>query len=266
MIFSTIYRTIGLCGVIFLGGCVAKTPALIPLSPMEARSREEAFHDIVEQTCPVAVDADIRLRYNLMGKELSWPGTLQMQEDRFIYRAIDPLGRPLFMVSANDAGFTLVENQDAMAYSGEWDCGLRHRYLPGKIKPKDVVLWLSGRLSTVDMSIRRVGMGSEGDCCWFVVDYNDSMTHYVHMDLATGQVSRHLLYDATKDEIELEIGYSNYSVEGESCQLPGKIILTGSGLTGEAVISLERVYSRKKLPEKVFRVVLPEYFQVEEVK
>ena len=248
-------------------GCALKAPSLRTLPEEETERLKSFFHQALTQTCPPAVDADIRLHHQMMGKEISLPGTLQMQDDRLIYRAVDPLGRPLYIVSAAETGFTLVENRESLAYAGEWDCALRRRYLPGDIKPGDLVSWLSGGLTVSDLHIRKVGLTSDDRCCWFVVDYDDSVDHYVLMNPETGLVSRHLLHDPGNDEIKLELEYEDYLAdENETCRLPGKITVSGEELPGETVIFLERVYSRDHLDDKVFQLKLPEYFHVEDVE
>ena len=248
-------------------GCALKAPSLRTLPEEEAGRLKAAFHQALTQTCPTAVDADIRLHHKMMGREISLPGTLQMQDNRLVYRAVDPLGRPLYIVSASNNGFTLVENREALAYAGEWDCGLRRRYLPGDVEPRDLVWWLSGRLKATDVHIRKVGLTSDDRCCWFVVNYDDSMDHYVLMNPLTGLVSRHLLHDPEQDEIKLELDYDDYLAdENETCRLPGKITVSGEELPGETVIFLERVYSRDALDDKVFRQSLPEYYHIEEVE
>lgn len=249
-----------------LSGCATKLPKTTPLTPDRQQEAENLFVAFLQVPQPIALDADIRLGWDVLGSKGGVDATLQVQKPAFLrFSATDPLGRALFIAASDGVSFTLVDNRIGRIYQGKTDSKFWHSYVHEAILTEDLFFFLSGLLPNVAPQAVKTAQDSEDAGFWYVWKDARSMTHHVLLDWRSREMMRHLLFDPQGDLV-LGITYSAYSVSPDAgFDWPRHLQITGKAITGMLTVQVKKVYSHTQQAAATFHVVLPPHFTVEQV-
>ena len=135
------------CCLLFLSGCAGKQPKTLPLSSDRGTGGWALWSDFVARKRPSALDADIRLGWDVLGSKGGVSATVQVQHPALVrFSANDPLGRALILAVADATFFTMVDNRISHVYRGRTDSKFWHSYVPESITPEDLFYFLGGFL------------------------------------------------------------------------------------------------------------------------
>jgi hypothetical protein len=249
-----------------LAGCATKLPQTTPLSPGQQQEAEYFLISFFQSPRPTAVDADVRLGWDVFGSKGSVDASLQLQQPAFLrFSATDPLGRSLLLAVSDGASFTLVDNRIGRIYQGKTDSKFWRSYIPQAILAEDLFYFLGGLLPNVEMKAIGAAQDPERTGFWYVWTDGRSLTHHVLLDRRSKEMTRHLLFDPRGDLI-LEMTYSAYSGSGDSgFNWPRHLQMTGSAITGALTVQVNTVYAHGPLAPATFHLEPPAHFTVEQV-
>ena len=248
-----------------LSGCATKLPKTTPLTTDQQQEAENLFFTFSQSPQPQALDADIRLGWDVLGSKGGVDATLQLQQPAYLrFSATDPLGRALFIAVSDGASFTMVDNRIGRIYQGKTDSKFWHSYVPETLQAEDLFFFLSGLLPKEERAVK-TAQDFEKTGFWYVWQDGRSMTHHVLLDWQRKQMARHLLFDAS-GHLVLEMTYSDYSRSQEAgFDWPYHLTITGTAITGTLTIQIKKIYSHARQALTTFRVVPPPHFTVEQV-
>lgn len=250
-----------------LSGCAAKLPQTLPLAPNQQPEAESLFTSFFQIQRPKAVDADIRLGWDVFGHQGNVDAILQVQQPASLrFTATDPLGRSLLLAVSDGTSFTMVDNRIGRIYQGKTDSEFWHSYIPQAIRPADLFFFLGGLLPNVEMQAIGTAQDPERTGFWYVWQDSRSLTHHVFLNRRSMEMTRHLFFDARGDLI-LEIAYSNYNgLRDTGFNWPRHLQLTGTAISGTLTVQINTIYSHRQLAAAIFHLVPPPHFTVEEVR
>jgi len=255
------------CCLLLLAGCAGKLPHTLPLSTGETQEAGKLWETFLAGKRPVAVDADIRLHWNVLGGKGSIGGTLQAQRPALLrFAAADPLGRSLILAVSDGHTFTLVDNRIGHAYLGRVESKFWRSYVPEAIKPEDLLSMLGGYLREGDGVGAKAAQDGEGGGFWYVWRDARSISHHVLMERRNGEVRRHLLVDGQGEQV-LDLRYEDYQKDAKSgFSWPRRLQISGEAVTGDLAVEVERMYSHTPQGTAVYRLTPPAHFTVEQVR
>jgi len=255
------------CCLLLLVGCAGKLPQTLPLSTGEAQEAGKLWDAFLAGKRPVAVDADIRLHWNVLGGKGAIGGTLQAQQPALLrFAAADPLGRSLILAVSDGSAFTLVDNRIGHAYQGRVESKFWRSYVPEAVKPEDLLSMLGGFLREGDGMSAKAEQDEESGGFWYVWRDAQSISHHVLLDRQNGEMRRHLLVGRQGKQV-LDLRYSDYQKDAKSgFSWPKELQISGEAVTGDLAIQVERLYSHKPQGAAVYRLTPPAHFTVEQVR
>jgi hypothetical protein len=255
-----------LCCLLALSGCVGKQPKTLPLGPIEEQEAVTLWSGFVAGKRPSALDADIRLGWDVLGSKGTVSGTLQVQRPALLrFAANDPLGRSLILAVADTTSFTMVDNRIGHVYRGRIDSKFWHSYMPESVAPEDLFYFLGGFVPEGDVFAGKPAQDEENKGFWYHWQDRQSMHHQVLLKRGSGEMQRRLLFDAQGDLV-LELHYSDYRKDAASGYLwPGQLRMTGKAVTGTLTLQVEKVFSHTPQGAAAFRLAPPPHFTVEQV-
>lgn len=264
--FSSVFLLALLLCLSALAGCATKLPQTTPLSPGQQQEAEHFLVSFLQVPRPTAVDADVRLGWDVFGSKGSVDASLQLQQPAFLrFSATDPLGRSLLLAVSDGASFTMVDNRIGRIYQGKTGSKFWQSYIPQTILAEDLFYFLGGLLPNVEMKAIGAAQDLELTGFWYVWKDNRSLTHHVLLDRRSKEMTRHLLFDPRGDLI-LEMTYSAYSGARESgFNWPRHLRMTGSAITGTLTVHVNKTYSHGRLAAAIFHLEPPAHFTVEQV-
>lgn len=263
--FSGFFFVVLLLCLSVLAGC-ATIPKTIPLTPDQQEEATVLFRSFSQVKQPAALDADIRLGWDVLGSKGGVGATVQLQPPAFLrFAANDPLGRALFLAVSDGATFTLVDNRIGRVYQGRTDSKFWHSYVPETLRPDDLFFFLGGLLPKTETQAVRPAQDLGKTGFWYVWKDGRSMTHHILLDRRTRQMNRHLLFDPGGNLV-LDLTYSAYNDTWDSGHSwPGHLQITGTAVTGTLTVQIEKIYSYTPKGAAIFHLVPPSHFTIEQV-
>ncbi len=254
-----------LAGSAVLSSCAPKLPRMVAVSGVELERVQERLNSFLEQSCVQAVDADVRVQWQVYGQQETWPAVLQAMTGGFMRLSVlDPLGRPLLLLAVNgtDKNFVLADNSKAVGYKGELNSPSVQDYLPESIAGSDLFFWLSGQVSRDGMRVVSMRRDAVEPVFWYELGYPGNGQHHLIGLNERRQLSKHLIVDEN-DTIVIAAGYSGYTATTMDCDWPGKVEMSGKSLPADLTLEFSRVYSFQPLEKKRFQLELPAHFTVQ---
>lgn len=255
---------------LLLAGCAGKLPKTTPLAGGEAREALNVWSRFLHSPHPEAIDADYRLRWDVLGSKGGIDAVVQMKKPAMLrFAANDPLGRALILVVSDGQRFTFVDNRSVEAYQGQTDSKFWHSYVPDSIKATDLFAYLGGFVDPQQAPMVEPSLDEKGQGYWYLWRDGQTLAHYLLLDGKQGTILRHLLVDQSGDQL-LDLRYSG-SVRAEKngdngLRWPKKIDVSGEAITGEVQLEVEKVYGFSVRGASAFRLTPPPHFSVEQVE
>lgn len=256
---------LAVCSFLFWG-CSAKVLPLQPLPDDQEVAAERVLLRYLEQPPPEALDADVHLSWDIFGSKGNIDGVLQLQRPASIrLTVLDPLGRALLIIVADDQTFTMVDSRTGRAYKGEVASKTWHQYVPALIEPEDLFYLLGGFVSGVEKRLfTGSGRAENSQEVWYVLsDTLRASEQRLLLDQSGGYLKRRLLLDS-ESRPAIDILYSDYlPVASGTGQWPGQVIITGESIRGEFRLEVQQVASVAPLPTSTFDLSIPRHFIVD---
>jgi len=264
----------GRCGVLFLlcgfflTGCAGRLPATVPVAVNARVLLLNRFQDFLDRECAGSVDADVTLSWQALWSGATVRGMLQVRKPAMLrYTAVDPLGRPLFIVVSDGSTFTAVDTLKGEGYTGPVTASFWRRYVPGGISPQELFFWLSGGLRPGELRIDDVRLGKNSSRPWIILSAPGGLRHQVLFDPDSGRILRHVVTDRDRT-ILLDVTYSGTVrlQDGSGCPWPEELEIKGAAIPGTIRIRFDRILSEAVLPAATFHLTLPAHYPVHRVK
>jgi hypothetical protein len=252
--------------LLMLSGCATKLPKTTPLAPDQQQEAESLFHSFLLAPKPTALDADIRLGWDVLGSKGGIDATLLLQQPTLLrFSATDPLGRPLLIAVSDGVSFTLVDNRIGRIYKGKTDSKFWHSYVPETLLAEDLFFFLGGLLPNMETRTVKTTQDMEQKGFWYIWKDGRAMTHHVLLDWHNKQITRHLLFDSHEDLV-LDMTYSAYSrFQGTDFSWPWHLEITGPAITGRLTVQVKKMYPHTQQAAATFHLVAPPHFTIEQV-
>ncbi len=254
------------CCLLFFAGCAGKLPKTLPLSPVETQEASQLWSAFLKNKRPTAVDADIRLSWDVLGSKGGIGGTLQAQRPALLrFAATDPLGRSLILAVSDGRTFTLVDNRIGHVYQGRTDSDYWRSYVPETVESEDLLPFLGGFLREGEALGAKPAQDEDGGGFWYVWRDARSISHHVLVERKSGEMRRHLLVDLQGAQV-LDLRYADYQRDAKSGVVwPRRLQISGEAVTGDLAIQVEQMYSNAPQGAAVYRLTPPAHFTVEQV-
>jgi hypothetical protein len=255
-----------LCGLLVLAGCAGKLPKTLPLSSAGEQEAAALWSAFAVSKRPPALDADVRLGWDVLGSKGAVSATLQVQRPAHLhFAANDPLGRALILAVADATSFTMVDNRIGHVYQGTIHSKFWQSYVPAAVAPEDLLPLLGGFLSEEVGQQIEPSQDATGQGFWYQWRDVQAVRHHVLLDRQSGAMRQHLLFDAQGDLL-LELHYADYRKDGKSGFVwPGQVRVSGEAVTGTLTLQVEQIYSHAPQRAATFRLTPPPHFTVEQV-
>lgn len=253
------------CWLLILAGCAGKQPKTLPLGLAEEQAARALWSAFLAMKHPEALDADIRLGWDVLGSKGGMAATVLVQQPAHLrFAANDPLGRPLILVVADATSFTMVDNRSGHVTRGRIGSKFWRSYVPEAIDPEELLSFLGGFLqggapqAQPEQDVENRGV-------WYQWRDKRTLRHAVLLDRDSGTMQRRLLFDA-QGELMLEMRYGDYRKDGASGVVwPAQVHISGKAVTGSLTVQIEKIYSHTPQGAAAFRLAPPPHFTVEEV-
>ncbi len=258
--------------VILVPGCAYQVPRYQSLS-MERQTQARRLLANIQQRHKVNVlDADVTVTWSGYGKKLHFSGGLQaVRTGRIRLSALDPLGRPIFLVVLNDASFIFLDTRQGRGYTGPVDSDFLHKYIPAGVTPATLFSLFTTQLPDMDVGNVIIGQGDREGCYLYIFPYGQNLKRMVEVDALSGVVFRQMLVDES-GKLIVDMHYNGYpvacktNVQAKAIILPAHVRIEGSSLPGSISIAIDRLYTKNDLPASLFTIGIPEYFSIIHVK
>lgn len=254
------------CCLLILSGCAGKQPKTLPLDPAEEQEAGILWSGFLARQRPQALDADIRLGWDVLGSKGGVGATLQVQRPALLrFAANDPLGRSIILAAADATSFILVDNRIGHVYRGKTTSKFWHSYIPESVAPEDLLSFFGGFLPEGRVLHAKPAQDEENNGFWYQWRDRRSIDHHVLLDRRSGEMHRRLLIDS-QDNAILELRYADYRKESASgFAWPWQLRITGEAVTGTLTVQVEKIYSHTPREATAYRLALPPHFTVEQV-
>lgn len=253
------------CAFLFWG-CSTKVLPLQPLLDDQEVAAERVLHRYLEQPLPEALDADVHLSWDIFGSKGSIDGVLQLQRPASLrLTVLDPLGRALLIIVADDKTFTMIDSRTGRAFQGEVASKTWHRYVPALIEAEDLFYLLGGFVSGAENRLfTGSGRAENNEEIWYVFsDTSGAKEQRLLLDRSGGYLKRRLLIDSERRPA-IDILYSDYlPVASGAGQWPGRVAITGESFRGQFRLEVQQLMSVSPLPSGTFDLSIPRHFTVE---
>lgn len=257
-----------LFALLLLNSCASKYPRTFPLDSNFVPSARQQFEKFLTEPCPTSLDADVTLQWRYLAGGMAIASIVQLQEPSSLrYSNLDPLGRPLFLLIADNNRLTAIDNKNAEAFTAVAGSSMWENYVPEAFTLEDVLPLFLGRLSSKNWVDERIEQDVEdAGFLWFIFEYRSGVTSYVLFDTEKNRIKKHLLYDDS-DTSFLQLTY-NHSLENgmQSCPIPEEIAVAGKHINGTITLRYERIISRDPLPDTLFQITIPDHYRVRHYK
>ncbi len=250
--------------LLLLVGCAAKLPRTVSVSGDELVQVQNRWASFLKQSCPLAVDSDVRIGWQAYGRHEFYSATLQAAAPSFLrFAVVDPLGRPVLLLVSDGTTFTLADNRNAQGYTGRLDSDFIHEYLPREVSRRDIFSLLSGRAGGDAMEVVSARRAEDGELFWYETVSTDGSRHLI--GLGPNHLRRHLFLD-TLQRVVLDVQYSDYPAASEQCGWPGAIRMDGEDLAAEFTLEFTKLYGFTQPDPQLFQLQIPPHFTTQEVQ
>lgn len=233
------------------------------LDRVERPVAEEIWHRFIDRSCGLAVDADLRIGWKAWGQEGTVRATLLLQAPSFLRLAlVDPLGRPVVLVTGDGTSFTLVDNRTGEAYTGPVEAGFWKRYVPEILADQELFFLLAGRLDAGRYKVQEIARDREGRGYWYTLRCADHLRHQVLLT-TDGMMARHRIL--ADDELVLDVTYEG-TLGDSPCPWPQTLEIEGVRVSGKIVLEFERIYSTDPVARERFQLRLPSHVTLTRVR
>jgi len=255
---------------LFLAGCAGKLPKTSPLAAGETAQALKTWSRFLHAEHPQAVDADYRLRWDVLGSKGGIDAVVQMKKPAMLrFAANDPLGRALILVVSDGEEFTFVDNRTAEVFQGKNDSKFWRNYVPDSIRATDLFAYLGGFVDQDQVSGVEPALDESGQGYWYVWQDQQAVTHHVLLEGERGQIVRHLLVDKKGDQV-LDLRYKGLVGSGKAgekdLRWPKMVEVTGEAVTGTIALQAEKIYAFSVRGTSAFRLTPPPHFSREVVE
>jgi len=255
------------CCLLVLSGCAGKQPKTLPLAPAEEQEAAALWSGFVAGKRPSALDADIRLNWDVLGSKGGVSATLQVQRPALLrFAANDPLGRSLLLAVADATTFILVDNRIGHVYQGPIHAKFWQSYVPAAVAPEDLLPLLGGFLPEGEALQATPAQDAASQGFWYQWPDMRAVRHHVLLDRGSGTMQQHLLVDA-QGRTMLELHYAGYRKDAKSGFVwPARVQISGKAVNGTLTLQVEQIYSHTPQKAAAFRLAPPSHFTVEQVQ
>ncbi len=257
---------------VLLAGCAHRIPLRRPLGREGENKARELLTAIQQRQKVDALDADVTVTWSGYGRKIHFSGGLQaVASGRFRLSALDPLGRPLFLLVVQESTFTFLDTRQGSGYTGPVDSDFLHRYIPASVTPAILFSLVTARLPDMGLDKVSVGRGDRKGSLWFTFPSRNNCRRLAEVDAGRGQVLRQMLVDGSENTV-VDFHYDGYpavktsSGKEESVMLPTIVRIEGGLLPGSTVVRFDRVYPDHDVPDSLFTLAVPRYFTILQVK
>ncbi len=242
--------------VVGLSACSAKLPQTQAVEGQEVQEAQSHFNSFLQQDYAQAVDGDIRLSWKAFGQHESYTAQLQAARPAFLRLAlVDPLGRPLLLLTSDGNTFTLVDNRQSVAYTGVAENQALRRFLPAFIPTEDVFFWLSGRVPLDKMTAAQPRRDAAGKLWWYGAPASPGTVHVVALD-QDQRLHRHLIVEEKNAVVLFEARYSDYTNNA----WPQRIDFSGKSLEADYSIEFTEILAFTPPRQEQFQIRIPPHF------
>jgi outer membrane lipoprotein-sorting protein len=264
--WSRFFALAGLVVTLALSGCATKLPQTTPLHADQQQEADGLFSSFVQRQKPRALDADIRIGWDVLGSKGTVDAILQLQQPAYLrFSATDPLGRALYIAVSDGITFTMVDSRIGRVYQGKTGSKFWHTHVPEALTAEDLFYFLSGTLPQGDPKAVSTAQDSQQAGFWYIWKDGRAMVHQVLLARQTREMVRHLLFDPQGDLV-LEVAYSSYrGVQENGFNWPRHLQITGKAITGTLTVQIEKIHSHQQLSATAFQLTLPPHYTVEQV-
>lgn len=258
--------TLAFCCLLMLSGCAGRQPKTIPLGGAEEQEAAALWTTLLREKRPQALDADIRLGWDVMGSKGGISASLQIQQPAHLrFAANDPLGRALILAVSDGSSFIMADNRTAHVSQGTIDSKFWRSYVPSAVTAEDLFPLLGGFLGGGEGQDATPSNDEHGQGFWYQWQDGRSFRHQALLDRGDGRMRQHLISDAGGDTV-LEVQYTDYRQDAKSGFVwPGHVRVSGRAITGTVTLQVEQIYSHSPKGKAAFRLVPPPHFTVEQV-
>ncbi len=264
--WSRFFVLAGLVLTLALSGCATKLPQTTPLYPDQQQEADGLFSSFVQRQKPRALDADIRIGWDVLGNKGTVEAILQLQQPAYLrFSATDPLGRALYIAVSDGITFTMVDSRIGRVYQGKTGSKFWHSHVPEALTAEDLFNFLSGTLPQGVPKAVNTAQDAEQAGFWYIWKDGRAMVHHVLLERQSREMARHLLFDPQGDLV-LEVVYSSYrGVQENGFNWPRHLQITGKAITGTLTVQIEKIHSHQQLAATAFQLTLPTHYTVEQV-
>ncbi|PIE57474.1 MAG: hypothetical protein CSA33_08300 [Desulfobulbus propionicus] len=249
-----------------LGGCVGKLPPISSFGGPERTDALRQFKAFRAGNQARVMDADIHLRWSVLGRQGSVDGSVQISDqEQFRLNMLDPLRRPLYIGVGSETLLTVIDIPAGRAWQGPLYGELWQEYVPAWLTLEQITALLLGQAIPGPVRLGAVGTvdGQEEQNFWITFrDQDGAGSRY--RALFDPQQSVILEYILVNDQGEpgLSIRYSGYHwVEGR--KIPRHIAIRGADIRGEYTLALTKLYSLTFVDPAAFAIPIPGHFRVQ---
>jgi len=258
--------------VTLVAGCARQVPLYHPLSRERQIQAGELLANIQARQRVNSLDADVTVTWSGYGRELRFNGGLQaVRTGRFRLSALDPLGRPIFILVIHDTSFTFIDIRQGSGYTGPVDSDFLHQYIPAGVTPATLFSLLTAQLPDIGTGNVIFGQDNKEGCYWFTFPYTRNLKRMAEVDAMSGLVLRQMIVDESEKPI-IDIHYDGYpasfesTAKEESIFLPAHLRIEGGSLPGSIAVIIDTVYPDHAFPDSLFTLIVPDYFRIDHVK
>ncbi len=272
-IFSTsglAYLFVCLVCLVVLHGCGIKKMPLVGLSPTQVENSNLLLEKFNAHKKVDAIDMDVNLSWNYLGNKGGIDTVLLMQPPAWIrMTAVDPLDRPVFILTSDGATFTFTDNHAGKGYQGKITSSLWREYVPEAIKP-EFIFPLLGAMLPSDVQYDLTGIDKNGRLWHQYTDMvsEEKKVHRILLD-DQGRIDEYLLLNK-EFNLMVKISYSDYAVVGDRGQggsrhWPRLVAIEGKDIKGVFTLKVKKIVSTDSSPLSFFSLSIPPHYQIKEV-
>ena len=262
---SLFTRLILICFVILSSGCAGKIPVTRPLVGAQQVQAGMLLEKLQHRGKTDSLDADIAVSWSGYGGKQSFSGTLQaVRTGQYRLSILDPLGRPVFLLTVNKNFFTFVDNRQARGYTGPVDSSFLHQYIPAAVSPAVLYSLLTAQVPDISLVNVTGGQGNNRSHYWFAFPCGSVLHRLVEVDEVSGQLVRQVIRD--KKTTLLEVIYKGFQGETGQLSLPVRLLINSKNLPGSVELVMKKVFPNKIFPDSLFTIAVPKYYQMSRVE